>query len=271
MDTPLLQRILSAQPDLATKPIRPYLIRRLRASRRADAILTHYRTAQDRLVHDAVEQTHLSTMTLLRLDTERGTVTVSLGMAAGFYREAEWGLSLALDGVPVAAMGLSIVKPEHLGLDGRDPCLWIGLMKSLSKGADSLERSRLVTKALRGLRPKAALLLVAQEIARALNLTAIYAASNDGMVFSGYAGLKKRVLADYDQFWEESQGERLSRDVFRLPLTKPVRDLSTYPANKRSQIRNRQLLEAEMKATLSEVFRTLTATAQSSDTDPLGA
>lgn len=256
--TPLLQRILSDQPDLAEKPIRPYLMRCLGPSARADAILTHYRTAEDRLSPAALEQIHLASLELLRLDTERGVVTITLSGAAGFYREAEWGLSLAFDGASTAAMGLSIVKPRHLGLVGEDPSLWIGLMKGFSKG-EGLERARLATKALQGLRPKAALLLAAQEIAGALRLKDIYATSNEGHVFARYKGLRKRVLADYDQFWEESQGERLSRYVFRLPMTKPMRDLSTYPAKKRSQIRSRQLLETEMKAALSETLRALTA------------
>lgn len=77
-------------------------------------------------------------------------------------------------------------------------------------------------------------------------------------VFASYKGLKKRVLVDYDQFWEESQGKRMSRYVFRLPRTKFKRDLSTYPANKRSQIRSRQALETEMAAALSEALRGLT-------------
>lgn len=257
MATPMLQRILLAQPDLADKPIRPYLTRRLRASARADAILTHYQTAEERLSPAAVEQVHLSTVTLLRLNTERGVVTISLSTAGGFYREGEWGLTLSFDGAPTAAMGLSIVKPKHLGLEGEAPCLWIGIMKGLAKD-EGLERARLATKALHGLRPKAALLMAAQEVAAALRLEAIYATSNEGHVFASYKGLKKRVLADYDQFWEESQGERMSRYVFRLPRTKSKRDLSTYPANKRSQIRSRQALETEMTTALSEALRGLT-------------
>ena len=264
MNTPLLQRILSARPDLADKPIRPYLTRRLRASVRADAILTHYHTAEERLSPAAVEQIHLSTVTLLRLNTERGVVTINLAAAAGFYREGEWGLTLSFDGAPTAAMGLAIVKPQHLGLGGETPCLWIGIMNGFSKD-DGLDRARSATKAMRGLRPKAALLLAAQEIANALRLEAIYATSNEGHVFAGYKGLRKRILADYDQFWEESQGERVSRSVFRLPRTKLLRDLSAYPANKRSQIRSRQALETEMTAALSETLRGLIAQDQCLD------
>lgn len=266
MNTPLLQRILSAQPDVADKPIRPYLTRRLRASARAEAILTHYQTAEERLSPAAVEQIHLSTVTLLHLNTERGVVTISLGAAAGFHREAEWRLTLSFDGAPTAAMGLAIVKPRHLGLEGETPCLWIGIMKGLSKG-EGLERARSATKALRGLRPKGALLLAAQEIANALRLENIYATSNEGHVFAGYKGLRRRILADYDQFWEESQGERLSRFVFRLPRMKPVRNLSAYPANKRSQIRSRQALEAEVIAALSEALRGLTTPEQHQEQD----
>jgi uncharacterized protein VirK/YbjX len=261
MDTPLLRRVLAGQPDLVNKPIRSYLVRGLGAFGRADALLTHYRTAEARLALAVVEQTGLSATTILCLDTGRGVVRVTLGPAGGFYRETEWVLTLTLDAVSVAAMGVTIVKPKHLGLSGEEPCLWIGIMKSMAKGSDGLDMARLATKAMLGLRPKAALLMAAQALVGALGLSGLYAVANEGRVFAGYKGLRKRVQADYDQFWEESQGERLNRYVFRLPLTKPMRDLSTYAAHKRSQIRARQQLETAIKAVLAETLRGLVADA----------
>ncbi len=247
-----LSAVLEANERIALKPIRPYLVRDLSAARRVEAVLQHYGAVHARIAHDVVLRAHTSRVPLLTLTTEIGEVSIALANQAGFYREAELRLLLELDGQTQLEMGISIVSEQTLSLPGGALCLWIGIIKSSVSGEQGLENSRQLTKAFEGMRPKSLLLLAAQVLARQLGLSALYAVSNEGHIFSSYSSLKKRVKADYDQFWEDSEGERRGPHIFQIPLEKSLRDISTYKPNKRSQARRRQALEAELSAQLTQ-------------------
>ncbi|WP_246135758.1 VirK/YbjX family protein [Mesorhizobium intechi] len=249
--------ILAEFPDIALKPVRPYLAASLRRIHRCAAVIGHYTAATRLLTDAALVESHTCGRHLLAMSTAAGEVTVELTGQAGLYREGEWRLLLRLEGCPVIEMGLAIVDRSLLQLGGDGKILYIGALKSTSTGVQGLEDSRILTKAMEGLRPKTLLLLVAQSLASSLKLDGLVAASNAGHVFSRDHALRRRITADYDSFWAESGGKPIGRTMYALPLVKAQRDPAGYKPNKRAQIRKRQRLEVEIARCVVESVRPL--------------
>ena len=252
-----LDQIFARSSELAYKPIRPYLIRGLGARGRLAAIKTHFDTAEQLLTPQNFLQSHTEERAILEHQTASGLMTITLGNPDSLYREAEWRLALNVNGQRILEIGVTLVTPTVLGLEGRAPCVWIGIVKASIKGDAALEPTRKLTKDLEGIRPKSLLLMAAQAMARAFGMTALYGVANEGLVLANYMYMKKRVRADYDQFWEESGGTRVSRHVFLLPMTKGQREISSYKMNKRAQARRRQDLENNLNRNLENGFRML--------------
>jgi uncharacterized protein VirK/YbjX len=252
-----LDRIFAHSSKLAYKPIRPYLIRGLGAKGRLEAIRTHFDTAERLLTPESLVQCHTEEQTIFEQKTANGLMTITLGNPDSLYREAEWRLALNINGRRILEIGVTLVNATLLGLEGGAPCVWIGIVKASIKGDSALEPARKLTKDLEGIRPKSLLLMAAQAMARAFGMTALYGVANEGRVLANYMYMKKRIKADYDQFWEESGGTRASRYAFQLPMTKGQRDISTYKMNKRAQARRRQELENDLNRDLENGFRAL--------------
>jgi len=249
--------ILAQYPDIPLKPVRPYLAANLAHIHRSIAVVGHYTAAARLLTDTALVESHTCGHQLLAVSTVAGGVTVELTGQDGLYREAEWRLLLRLEGRPVIEMGLAIVNRPLLQLGEDGKILYIGALKSMSIGVQGLEDSRILTKAMEGLRPKTLLLLVAQTLASSLKLDGLVAASNAGHVFSRDYTLRHRITADYDSFWAESGGTLLRRTMYALPLMKAQRDPADYKPNKRAQIRRRQRLEVEVVHNVGESVRPL--------------
>jgi uncharacterized protein len=252
-----LDRIFAHSGKLAHKPTRSYLIRGLGARGRVNAIRTHFHLAEERLTPANLLQTHTDEQTIFEQQTTNGLMSIILGKPDALYREAEWRLALHIDRQRILELGVTLTNTATLGLVGNLPCVWIGIMKASIKGDSALEPARKLTKELEGIRPKSLLLMAAQGMARAFGMNALYGVANDGLALTKYGYMKKRVKADYDQFWEESGGTRASSRVYSLPLSKGQRDISTYKMNKRVQARRRQELENSLNRELENGFRAL--------------
>jgi uncharacterized protein VirK/YbjX len=249
--------ILGRYPDIPLKPVRPYLTTGLKRMHRPAAVIGHYEAAARLLTDVALINSHTTGQQLLGVSTSAGEVTVELTGQDGLYREAEWRLLLRLDARPIAGMGLAIVDRPLLQLGGEGHILWIGALKSASVGVQGLDDARILTKAMEGLRLKSLLLLVAQALARSLDLSGLVAASNAGHVFANDRSLRRRISADYDSFWVESGGRRVCRAMFDLPFTKAQRDPAEYKPNKRAQVRRRHHLELDIARRVGEAIRPL--------------
>lgn len=256
-DRPPLDRIFAHSSKLAHKPIRPYLIRGLGAQGRLHAIRTHFDTAERLLTPESLVQCHTDEQTIFEQKTANGLMTVTLGNPDSLYREAEWRLALNINGLRILEIGVTLVNTALIGLEGKGPCVWIGIVKASIKGDAALEPARKLTKDLEGIRPKSLLLMAAQAMTRTFGMTALYGVANEGRVLANYRYMKKRIRANYDQFWEESGGRRVSRYAVQLPMTKGQRDISTYKMNKRAQARRRQELENDLNRNLENGFRAL--------------
>ncbi|RAZ89689.1 hypothetical protein DPM33_15975 [Mesorhizobium hawassense] len=248
--------ILDRYPEIPLKVVRPYLTVGLKRGRRAAAVIGHYTAAARLLTEAALIASHTGGLELFALATQAGQVTVELGGQNGLHREAEWRLVVRLDRRPIAEMGLAIMNRSLLCIEGAGEVLWIGVLKG-SAGPQCLQDARILTNAMEGLRPKSVLLLVAQALARSLNLYDLLAVSNAGHVFATDYSLRRRVLADYDGFWMESGGLRKGPSMFAMPMAKVQREIAEYKPNKRARVRRRWRLEEQLAEQVKESVRPL--------------
>jgi len=154
-----------------------------------------------------------------------------LGSHAQFRKEGELTLSLELEGLegPVMALAFSLERAPEL-------CLRVGGFQG-RKGGDEAT-IKLVTKALHGLRPKNLLVLVAQELARALGASEVCGVGNGIHIYRArmHSPLlpKRDIHFDFDALWAELGGTPLPDGWFRLPLETPRRAPEDVPPHKRS-------------------------------------
>lgn len=234
-DDPVLHPILEFDPPHGQRVLRPYLIRGLSAAGRAQAVVDHFGYFRSHLTDRAIHDIYLQGVCLVRRETPVGVVSLMLYAPTGLGREGELRMALELDGRTLHMFAMAAVMPQTIGLPAGDtPVLWIGCNKGPGWEPDVVELIKRVTKAVAGLRPKALMLHGAQALANGWGLAGLYGVANEGTVFAGYYNLRKRIKADYDQFWQEYEGEAVTPYAYRLPTAPVARDLSEIPSNKRS-------------------------------------
>ena len=102
-----------------------------------------------------------------------------------------------------------------------------------------------LTRGLHGLRPKALLLFVLQQLAAIWGISRLRAVSDDLHIYRHWQK-RKHVAASYDEWWIESGGHRAGDGMFDLPVTFVPRETSTLKVNKRQMYRRRYIMLAEI-------------------------
>ncbi|MFM2481014.1 VirK/YbjX family protein [Celerinatantimonas sp. YJH-8] len=97
------------------------------------------------------------------------------------------------------------------------------------------------TKAFFGIRPKAFMVTVIQQLAQALSIEHIYAVKNDTHIYNAkrYHGKAARFNLNYDQLWEELNGHIHDQWLYELPVITVERDLSEIKRSRRKTYRQR--------------------------------
>jgi uncharacterized protein len=245
---PDMQEFAARHPELALKPMRPYLNSKWPMARRRKVILeTHEFALGQPLLREA----------LLRRRGARvlhgsyaGNVPfeVRLYRDPRFHQEGELVLALHTDWQQPALCALSLAL-ERLE-DGTLAC-YVGSVRGRAGGGAALKA---FAKACHGLRAHALLLLVLRELAAQWQVTTLRGVGNDIHVhrhrrllrLSAARGLRR----DYDALWQEC-GAWLDTDgCFRLPLHEWRREREAIPVRKRAQYMRRYRLQDRLTADL---------------------
>ena len=189
-------------------------------------------------------------LVLARFDLDRGqNGLLRLGSDAQFRKEGEISVFLELEGVPGAITGVAFSLELGTGLIVR-----IGGLQG-RKGGDEAA-IKLATKAMHGLRPKNLMVLVVQEVARALGASELEGVGNTIQVYR--ARVKNPLVPrrdfrfDFDDLWIEVGGVPVGDGWFRLPLTTPRRTPEEIKPNKRSLYAKRYALQDELSRQIRE-------------------
>lgn len=230
-------------PGLYKKIVRPYLTPRWNNAQKLRALQEHYAFFSERLVADDFRRMFVYPgLPLLEFTGRDGHgFRVFVGHDAKCNKEGELSLLLYSEKHALRVSSLIAIVLRRPG-GGHE--LLIGGIQGLPDGADKniIEE---VAKSLHGLRPKALLLFLAQELAAAWNLEAVSAISNQLHIsrHRAYAlNSSRRPKLAYDEFWEECGGHRRDDGFYDLPLCHAPRDLHELKPGKRSLYRQRYAL-----------------------------
>lgn len=249
LDEPAMRPFLAAQPRLAFRPMGTYMSRRWDWARRFKVIRDTYGFVHARGGRLQEALLRGDGLLLARIPLEKaGHLILRLRPDVQFRKEGEAGVFLELEGIPdaVSAFAFSL---EHL--HGGWAC-YLGALQGRRGGDEAV--IKVATKAMHGLRPKALMAFVAQELARSLRMSSLLGVGNGIHVARGrILGSGKKLLFDYDELWREMGGEFQPDGWYRLPLKASRRTAEDIKPNKRSMYAKRYALMDE----LSRQIRTI--------------
>lgn len=235
---PDFEQMLKAQATLPSKSHRQYLSRGMSASKRADAIVSHYQFI-DSLPGQAFAVA-ISSATRKPLLTFHGKdnaeFTVFASCASKAEREGESTLWF-YDGQQtlLASLTFSIVR------DGDNWCLVVGGLQGPRRDV-SHDVIRVATRACHGLFPKRVLMEVIWHFAALAGITSLQGVSDRGHVFRAlrYRLSKGRHFhASYDEFWASVDGVQKGPWRWQLPQHMPRKSLESIASKKRAEYRRR--------------------------------
>ena len=232
----LMAPAVRANPILYRKIVRPYFSAWWTKPQTLRVLREHFEFVAGRLNRGAfLEACTPAGFLLLQFTGQHGMVLQVRCVNDGKYsKEGELSLVLSCGEANVTVYSLTsvIVRAES----GTGHSLVIGGLQGPDFGADK-NIIRDVAKALHGLRPKALLLFVAQEIAQAWRLQKIRATSNRTHIsrhMDYTLNRHRRPKLIYDEFWQECGGRRRADGYYDLPSRYIRRSNSEMKPNKRS-------------------------------------
>ena len=243
LEEPIMAPAVRLNPMLYRKIIRPYLHPHWTTERKLRVLEMHYKYVAARLTRVPFLKTCTPEgLTLLRISCDDEELHVRCLNHQKFSKEGELTVVLFSTKYNCYVSSLTWVIVERQFTPDHD------LIIGGSQGPPADAPKNLIkesTKLLHGMRPKALLLFVTQEIAKAWQLDRIRAASNKTHIsrHSDYAlNSTRRPKLAYDEFWEESGGKRANDDFYDLPLHHVRRSDAEIKSNKRSLYRQRYTL-----------------------------
>ncbi len=246
--TERMNAVVRGNPSLYRKPIRPYVSIHWPTQAKVSTMIYHYEFLS-RTLAPAVFRSVVSPVgwTLNSFPIRNGDqLTVRLRYDGKFRKEGE--VTLDLESAQHGCRVSSITFVVAVGADG-GPSLAVGAVSGLPAGSDK-DIIKSTAKAMFGLRPKALLLIVLQELARAWNVHTLLGVGNRAHTSRHLDYLlnhTRKFAITYDQFWCEAGGTRRSDGFFTLPGAWPAPDFANIASHKRSLHRQRHALIAELQ------------------------
>ncbi|SDS46064.1 hypothetical protein SAMN05444173_2954 [Opitutus sp. GAS368] len=243
-------------PSLYRKVVRPYVSRNWPDAVKTAAMIHHYEALRRSVAPEVRAQIFSPAGAELAVFPVRNgdLLTVRLRYDPKFRKEGETTLELVSARHACRIFCLTFV----LAPDRRQRrCLVIGAVSGLPAGTDKAIIKD-TAKALFGLRPKALLLAVLQELAQAWGAHGLLGVGSRVHTSRHpvYAlNRSRRFSIAYDEFWREAGGTRESDGFFRLPLHWVERPEAAIESHKRSLYRQRHAWIRDLQLTLRRRLR----------------
>lgn len=235
---PVFSDLVRHRPGILNKIYRPYLTATLDVGQRLAVIDSHYRLMLRHGLAALLAQASRSGFLLARIAGKTGIAyEVQLRAAGTCEREGELVLQLHCAG--------AVVYSTAFTFDGRDGArrVTIGCLQG-PRGDDAMAAIKQATRELHGLRAKAMLVGLVQQLGDALGCTELRLVGNANRT-AGRAIGRGHVRADYEQFWQELGASRAADGDFTLacaPLAPLALELVAQ--KRRSEARKRhQMLQ----------------------------
>ena len=237
---PVFCDLMRDSPKLLYKIYRPYMSNVLCAQARLRVLATHYSVVFSRGLGPMIVAAARAGVPLASVEGKTGgSYTLQLRAVSTMEREGELVLQLCEGGTPVFSLAFTFAEEE-----GR-PIVCIGCIQG-PKGSDGLEAIRTATRELHGARPKHLLVTLVRQLGHAFGCGRVRLVGNANRVVHG-AIRRGKVMADYDQMWQELGAERRADGDYALacePVQEP--DMEQIQSKKRSEARKRHAVVREL-------------------------
>lgn len=236
---PAFAEFVAHRPSVVTKIYRPYLTKTLNVTARLAVLDAHYAFMFGHGLANLLAQASRGSVTLARITGKSGVpYTIVLRAVGAFEREGELVLQLCCDGALVYSTAFTFSTPAGV------PQVMIGSVQG-PRGLDAMAAIKQASRELHGLRAKALLVTLVQQLGAALGCTQLRLVGNANRT-AGRAIGRGHVLADYEQFWQELGATRCDDGDFAMPC-RPLAPLALEQVEqkRRSEARKRhQLLQS---------------------------
>jgi uncharacterized protein VirK/YbjX len=244
-----------AVDGMVMRPLRPYMRQHFSPAQRRALLRAHYETMEKHFLPREELRAEPGVTVATLIGKNDAAYTITFGGNTSKEGEVTFGIYDA-NGHYLAKMEGTIGNDEN----GK-PVLWIGGLQGAKPpmGRDEVVKA---TKDLFGMRPKGAVVLAAQCLAQMLELTVIRAPGNEGHISQrgiNRIRAKRKIYADYGQFWEEIGGVKLDGDEYALPVIPQVRDVGDVKPHKRSEWKKRQAIAEELATQMNATLGALKA------------
>ncbi|UAK18332.1 VirK/YbjX family protein [Kluyvera sp. CRP] len=247
-----LDTLLTRQPRLPVRLHRPYLAVNFSRHQVLDALRYHYTLLSEAMSSEELT-TYLNTqaLTLAQIEGKNGdTFTLELTMQINLDKEGDSTILMRnADGDVLAEMTFTLLDYQN------QRTLFIGGLQG-SKRDLPHEAIQNATKSCHGLFPKRLVMEAVCRFAERLHVDQILAVSNDVHIFRGerYQDKNKKILSDYDTFWEAVGGERDNEGYFHIPVAIARKDIAEIASKKRAEYRRRYELMDAIQSQMSGLF-----------------
>jgi len=245
---PDIAELWPLRPRLATKLQRPYLGCSWNVPERCAGLLNHYDALPRLLKKTALHTVYKTGVPLLRIQTVDSNLQLDVRL---FYRdqfEKEGELTIAIEdpgtGLMLAGLSFSLIQ-----FSGLRTLVIGGVQGSPNPRTRSLIRD--VAKAMHDLRAKALALWCVQELANRWEVHQIQAVSDNLHVYR-HRHRRIEIAACYDEFWAESDGQRLPGGGWTLPLRMRERSREELKPSRRKAHESRYLMLTALREKLQQ-------------------
>lgn len=222
------------------KLYRPYLSTSWDRARVFKALTAHYAALRNKFPPATLEKIFLSDSHILAEWVSNRQYQLRISHDPRFYQEGEITVTLFC---PELGEGeLTQISGTLSPAENASMAFYIGGIQGAARtlGAQAIKEA---TRDLHGLRPKSLLVIVAQMLANRLGCKQILATSAACHAYSHddrrHSEKRKMMFFDYDSFWEECRGTRVSEAFFALPLVAARRTREEMKPQKRPMYRRR--------------------------------
>lgn len=252
-NNPLLDEILTAQPNLPCKLHRPYLAANMKRIDGLFALRDHYDLIAQRMPMK-MRLGHLGRQpfTLSYAQDKNGEqICLQLAAIDNLNKEGEATLLLRnAKGIMLAEITFTLMNYHQ------QPTLFIGGLQGANCEVPHAEIQH-TTKACHGLFPKRLVLEGIVYLAQLLGIRQLIAVGNSTHIYQNwrYHHKKKALLhADYDQFWLSMGGKPLENGYFLLPERLARKPMEEIASKKRAEYRRRYQLLDELQQRVATHF-----------------
>lgn len=237
---PVFSEFIQHRPSIVNKIYRPYLTATLDVEQRLAALASHYAFMFSHGLAALLAQASRSGFLLARTTGKTGIAyEVQLRAAGTCEREGELVLQLHCEGAVVYSTAFTFEAANGVAR------VTIGCLQG-PRGDDAMAAIKQATRELHGLRAKALLVGLVQQLGYALGCTELRLVGN-GNRTAGRAIGRGHVRADYEQLWRELDAMPRADGDFTLPCA-PLAPLALelVAQKRRSEARKRHQMQQDV-------------------------